>query len=70
MKSNARTRECSEHGDKPGKSLMDAIKASEAEGMQYFDGEIAKLVRSGVVDLESGLLYATNATVLGQELAR
>jgi hypothetical protein len=38
--------------------------------MQHIDGEIAKLVRTGVVDLETGLLYATNATVLGQELAR
>lgn len=70
MKSNARTRECIEHGDKPGKTLLDAIKASETEGMQYFDGEIAKLVRAGDIDLETGLFYASNATVLGQELAR
>ena len=46
------------------------MKASESEGMQYFDGEIAKLVRTGVLDLETGLAYASNATVLGQELAR
>jgi hypothetical protein len=38
--------------------------------MQHFDGEIAKIVRSGVVDLETGLCFATNATLLGQELAR
>src|SRR5215467_1591884 len=67
MKSNARTRECIEHGDKPGRAMLDALKAGEAEGMQYFDGEIAKLVRAGTVDLETGLFYASNATVLGQE---
>jgi hypothetical protein len=38
--------------------------------MQHFDGEIAKLVRSGLADLETGLGFASNATVLGQELAR
>jgi hypothetical protein len=38
--------------------------------MQHFDGEIAKLVRSGLVDLETGLCFASNATALGQELAR
>lgn len=70
LKSNSRTRECIEQGEKPGKTMLDAMKASETEGMQYFDGEIAKLVRSGVVDLETGLAYASNATVLGQELAR
>ena len=50
--------------------MLDALKAGEGEGMQYFDGEIAKLVRAGTVDLETGLFYASNATVLGQELAR
>jgi twitching motility protein PilT len=70
LKSNARTRDCIEQGERPGRTLLDAIKTSDNEGMQYFDGEIAKLVRSGLVDLETGLGFATNATVLGQELAR
>jgi hypothetical protein len=38
--------------------------------MQHFDGEIAQLVRDRVIDLETGLSYASNATGLGQELAR
>jgi hypothetical protein len=38
--------------------------------MQHFDAEIAKLVHSGVVDAETALCFASNATVLGQELAR
>jgi twitching motility protein PilT len=70
LKSNSRTRDCVEQGERPGRTLLDAIKASEAEGMQHFDGEIAKLVRSGLIDLETGLCFASNATVLGQELAR
>ncbi len=70
LKSNPRTRDCVEQGERPGRTLLDAIKASENEGMQHFDGEIAKLVRSGLVDLETGLCFASNATVLGQELAR
>ena len=70
LKSNSRTRDCVEQGERPGRTLLDAIKNSENEGMQHFDGEIAKLVRSGIVDLETGLCFASNATVLGQELAR
>jgi twitching motility protein PilT len=32
----------------------------DTEGMQHFDGEIEKLVRAGVVDMSTGLAYATN----------
>ena len=70
LKANARTRECIEKGDRDGKTLLDAMKAGSAEGMQHFDGEIAQLVRDRIVDLETGLSYASNPTVLGQELAR
>ena len=70
LKSNSQTRDIVERGERPGHTLLDAIKASENEGMQHFDGEIAKLVRSGLVDLDTGLCFASNATVLGQELAR
>ncbi|MGA7929830.1 MAG: PilT/PilU family type 4a pilus ATPase [Candidatus Sulfotelmatobacter sp.] len=70
LKANARTRECIEKGERDGKTLLDAMKAGASEGMQHFDGEIAQLVRDRVVDLETGLSYASNPTVLGQELAR
>jgi twitching motility protein PilT len=70
LKSNGRTRECVEKGEHEGKTLLDAIKSGEADGMQYFDGEIAKLVRSGLVDLETGVSFASNAALLGQELAK
>ena len=70
LKANPRTRECIEKGERENKSLLDAIKAGAAEGMQHFDGEIAQLVRDRMVDLETGLSYASNPGVLGQELAR
>jgi len=70
LKANPRTRECIEKGGRENKNLLDAIKAGAAEGMQHFDGEIAQLVRDRMVDLETGLSYASNPGVLGQELAR
>jgi twitching motility protein PilT len=70
LKANARTRECIEKGDRENKTLLDAIKSGSAEGMQHFDGEIARLVKDQVVDFETGLSFATNPAVLGQELAR
>jgi twitching motility protein PilT len=70
LKANARTRECVEKGERENKSLLDAIKAGGAEGMQHFDGEIAQLVRDRLIDLETGLTYASNPAALGQALAR
>jgi twitching motility protein PilT len=70
LKANARTRECIEKGERENKTILDAIKAGSSEGMQHFDGEIAQLVQDRVVDLETGLSFATNPTGLGQELAR
>ncbi len=70
LKANPRTRECVEKGEREGKTLLDAMKAGSTEGMQHFDGEIAQLVRNRVVDLETGLSFASNATQLGQELVR
>ncbi len=69
LTSNASTRERIEHSDHPGKTLLDAIKTSEDEGMQHFDGEIAKLVRNGLVTRETALSFASNATELEQGLA-
>ena len=64
LKSNSRTRDCIEQGERPGRTLLDCIKAGESEGMQHFDAEIAKLIRSGLVDAETALCFASNATVL------
>ncbi|HEY6764529.1 MAG TPA: PilT/PilU family type 4a pilus ATPase [Candidatus Sulfotelmatobacter sp.] len=70
LKANARTRECIEKGDREDRTLLDAMKASASDGMQHFDGEIARLVRDRIIDLETGLSFASNPAMLGQELAR
>src|SRR6202789_2236430 len=67
LKDTLRTRECVEKGEREGKTLLDAMKAGAAEGMQHFDGEIAQLVRDRVVDLETGISFASNPAILGQE---
>ena len=48
LKSTMRTREYIEKGETEGKSLLDAMRDGELDGMQYFDGELEKLVRAGV----------------------
>jgi twitching motility protein PilT len=37
--------------------------------MQHFDGEIERFIREGVVDLDTGMAYATNPGNLRLELA-
>ncbi len=61
LKSTMRTREYIERGEGEGKTLLDAMRDGALDGMQYFDGEIEKLVREGTVSYATGLLYATNA---------
>lgn len=60
MKSNPRTREYIEKGESEGKTLLDAIRDGEIDGMQDFDGVIKKLVEDKVITLDDGLSYATN----------
>jgi len=59
--STLRTREYVEKGESEGKTLVDAMQDAELDGMQHFDMVIEKMIRDGVVDLETGLSYATNA---------
>ena len=68
LKSTLRTREYIERGDSEGRSLLDAMRDGELDGMQYFDGEIEKLVREGVVSFSNAMLYATNAGNLRVQL--
>ena len=58
--STLRTREYVEKGESEGKTLVDAMQDGELDGMQHFDMVIEKMIRDGVVDLETGLGYATN----------
>src|SRR5207302_11365748 len=69
LKSTLRTREYVEKGEGEGKTLLDAMRDGNTEGMQYFDGEIEKLIRSDIVEFETGMSYATNAGNLRLEMA-
>jgi twitching motility protein PilT len=69
LKSTMRTRDYVEKGEGEGKSLIDAMRDGGSEGMQYFDGEIERLIRDGTIDFETGLGYASNAGNLRLELA-
>ena len=69
LKSSLRTREYVEKGESDGKTLLDAMRSASTEGMQYFDGEIEKLIRAGVIDFETGIAYSTNAGNLRLELS-
>jgi twitching motility protein PilT len=64
-----RTREYVEKGESEGKSLLDAMRDGTNDGMQHFDAEIEKLIRSGVVEMDAGLSYSSNAGNLRLELA-
>jgi twitching motility protein PilT len=69
LKSTLRTREYREEGGQEGKTLLDAMKDGELDGMQHFDGELEKLVRSGVITLKTAYLHATNPGNLRLQLA-
>jgi twitching motility protein PilT len=60
LKSTLRTRDYVEKGEQEGKTLLEAMADGDTDGMQHFDGEIEKLVRAGVVEMNTGLAYATN----------
>lgn len=60
LKSNPRTREYIEKGEESGKSLLDAIRDGEIDGMQDFDGVIRKMIEKETITLEDGLSFATN----------
>jgi twitching motility protein PilT len=60
LKSTMRTRDYVQKGESEGKSLLDAMRDGATEGMQCFDDEIEKLIRANVLDVDTGLAYATN----------
>jgi twitching motility protein PilT len=60
LRSNPRTREYIEKGETEGKTLLDAIRDGEIDGMQDFDSVIRDLIDQKVVSMEDGLSFATN----------
>ena len=69
LKATMRTRDYVESGEKEGKTLLDAMRDGGLDGMQYFDGELEKLVRDGSIAPSTAYLYATNAGNLRVALA-
>jgi len=69
LKSSMRTREYLEKGEVEGKSLLDAMRDGDTEGMQHFDGEIEKLIRDGAIDYDTAMAYSTNPGNLRLQLS-
>ena len=69
LKATVRTREYLEKGELDGKTLLDAMRDGDTEGMQHFDGGIELLVRAGAIELDIGLAYATNPGNLRLQLS-
>lgn len=64
LKANVNTRACIENGEREAHTILESMKSGANEGMQHFDGELEKLVRRGIIDLETALSYATSPTNL------
>ena len=69
LKSTLRTREYVEKGESDGKTLLDAMRVGEQDGMQHFDGNIERLIRDGTIEMDTGLAYATNPGNLQLEMS-
>jgi len=61
LKSTMRTRDYVEKGEGDGKTLTDAMRDGGTEGMQCFDDELERMIRAGILEVETALGYATNA---------
>jgi twitching motility protein PilT len=60
LRSSQRTRDYLEHGEREGKSLLDAIRDGSLDGMQSFDQELEKMARSGTISIATALGYSSN----------
>src|ERR1041384_3572954 len=60
LKSNQRTREYIEKGEEQGKTLLEAIRDGQIDGMQDFDTVIQQFIEAGLIKLDDGLSFATN----------
>src|ERR1044072_2819474 len=69
LKSTARTRDYVEKGEREGKSLYDAMRDGDLDGMQVFDSVIEQMIRNGIITMNDGLAYATNRQNLMLQLS-
>ncbi len=60
LRSTPRTREYIESGEQEGKSLLDAMRDGQLEGMQDFDTVIREMIERKIITVEDGLGFATN----------
>ncbi|MBK7709234.1 MAG: PilT/PilU family type 4a pilus ATPase [Acidobacteria bacterium] len=60
LKSSPRTREYIEKGESEGKTLLDAMRDGEIDGMQDFDTVIRLMIENDQITLDDGLSFATN----------
>jgi twitching motility protein PilT len=68
LKAHPRTQSCMEVNDSSGENLLQAMRDGASEGMQHFDGELEKLVNTGVVDIDTAMMYATDPQELRARL--
>jgi twitching motility protein PilT len=69
LRSNQRTREYMEKGEREGRSLLDAIRDGNLDGMQSFDDELEALARKDLITIDAALAYASNQGNLRLALA-
>jgi twitching motility protein PilT len=60
LRSTPRTREYIENGEQEGKSLLDAMRDGQLDGMQDFDAVIREMIERKMISVEDGLGFATN----------
>jgi twitching motility protein PilT len=68
LKSTMRTRDYISKGESESRSIVDAMKQGDNDGMQTFDMVIERLIREGQIDYSTGISYATNPNNLRVEL--
>jgi twitching motility protein PilT len=70
LKANPHTQSCIDVHDSSAENLVQAMRDGASEGMQYFDGELEKLVHAGVVAFDTAMMHATDPEQLRQTLRR
>jgi twitching motility protein PilT len=68
LKSTPRTREYILKGEGENRSLQDAMNDGYLEGMQSFDKDLERMVRTSIIEKDIALRYATNANDLALAL--
>ena len=58
-----------ERSESEGRTLLDAMRDGELDGMQHFDGELEKLLRAELITRSTAILFATNAGNLQLQIA-